>query len=167
MQKSINNIKFSVHTEETVHRAFFYHGIQRVLLLFTRVLTLVMLVWMAELRAEKWVSLISNSRFLLVELVQHSFLILRLQLVFRQEVHHLLNTSGEALISKEWVLCFCSCLKKQTVKSRMSAFSILDSGCFLRNSRPRRDWSCFMLLLIRMCVTSPPEAFWAAGTNRK
>ena len=40
-------------------------------------------------------------------------------------------------------------LRRQTVISRMSAFSILDSGCWLRSCGPRRALSSSMQLLMR------------------
>uniref|UniRef100_A0A8D3B5Y3 BHLH domain-containing protein n=1 Tax=Scophthalmus maximus TaxID=52904 RepID=A0A8D3B5Y3_SCOMX len=46
------------------------------------------------------------------------------------------------------LLC-CSRVRKQTVISRTSAFSSLESGCCWTNSGARRHLSCSMLLLIR------------------
>ena len=136
-------------------RVGFYQGLQTALL--TELFSLVILFLSGEL---SWIEPLSVS--LVSDEVQRFWKwsnILLLDSVFTSSLDRKWTTSWTHL---EWpwlaavkpVTEFprqesCSCLKKSTVISRMSAFSILESGSCLRNSGPSRDLSCSMLLLIR------------------
>ena len=89
----------------------------------------------AGLRSSEERSQFLSGRLHLVEEVQQPSLGLCLHIILWQEVHHLLD----------------------------AVWSSAQSPCCLRNSGPRRDLSCSMLLLIH----SPPEAFSAAETKTK
>ena len=117
-----------------------YHGLQRTLL--TGLFSLVMLVWTVELRWEKSASL----RFL------------------SEEDCSLLKCFS--FLPGCWFCC-CSCVRTQTVISRMSAFSSLESGCCLRNSGLRRDLSCSMLLLIRSLRNFSTRGFLSCRKKNK